>query len=157
MNCTSGEDQPRHQHPRLPRRREAYHGRPEKIDRARRIVRHLNERHELVIATQAIGELFNVLLKAGLERSDARTIVRRHVDRYEIATVDQVCFEQALDLAADHRLQVWDALILTASARVDCELLLSEDMQDGFTVLGITVANAVATRPHPRLAVLLES
>lgn len=128
---------------------------PEKIDRARRVVRHLNDEHHLVIATQALGELFNVLLKSGMDRHDARTITRRYADRYDIAATDRACFDQAFDVAVDHRLQVWDALILAASADAGCELLLSEDMQDGLALLGITVVNAVAKHPHPRLAALL--
>ena len=35
-------------------------------------------------------------------------------------------------------------------------LLLSEDLQDGFTWRGVTVANPFSASPHPLLAGLLE-
>ena len=55
-------------------------------------------------------------------------------------------------LAATHRLQIWDALILATAAGAGCRLLLSEDMQDGFVWKGCTVANPFAAPLHPLLA-----
>ena len=60
----------------------------------------------------------------------------------------------ALELVATHRLQFWDAAILAAAAEAECQLLLSEDMHDGFVWRGVTVANPFASSPHPLLASL---
>ena len=49
----------------------------------------------------------------------------------------------------------WDAVILSAAADASCRLLLSGDLQDGFTWSGVTVANPFAKRPHPLLTALL--
>ena len=46
-----------------------------------------------------------------------------------------------MELATLHRLQSWDAMVLAAAAQAECRLLLSEDMQDGFTWRGVTVRN----------------
>lgn len=54
-----------------------------------------------------------------------------------------------------HRLGIWDALILSAAADAGCRLLLSEDLQDGFTWGGVTVANPFAASRHPLLEALL--
>ena len=61
----------------------------------------------------------------------------------------------ALDLAQDHRLAIWDSLILSVAAEHRCRVLLSEDMQDGFVWSGVTVINPFAARPHVLLAKLL--
>jgi hypothetical protein len=53
----------------------------------------------------------------------------------------------AADLAADHRIGIWDAVILTAASASGCRLLLSEDLQDGLTWGGVTVANPFAGAP----------
>jgi predicted nucleic acid-binding protein len=37
--------------------------------------------------------------------------------------------------------------MLAAAAQADCRLLLSEDMQDGFTWRSVTVRNPFATPP----------
>jgi predicted nucleic acid-binding protein len=57
----------------------------------------------------------------------------------------------ATDLAADHQLTIWDATILAAAAEAGCRLLLSEDMQGGFTWRGVTIVNPFAAIPHALL------
>jgi len=61
----------------------------------------------------------------------------------------------ATDLASDHGLTIWDSVILAASAEAQCRLLLSEDLQDGFTWGGVTVTNPFAPALHPLLAASL--
>jgi predicted nucleic acid-binding protein len=62
----------------------------------------------------------------------------------------------AADLASHHQLGIWDAVVLATAADAGCRLLLSEDLQDGFTWAGVTVANPFSLSPHPLLAALLE-
>ena len=57
----------------------------------------------------------------------------------------------AADLATDHHLRIWDAVILSASAEAGCRLLLSEDLQEGFTWRGVTVTNPFSATPHALL------
>ena len=46
---------------------------------------------------------------------------------------------------------------MSAAADASCRLLLSEDLQDGFTWSGVTVANPFAAARHPLLDALLSS
>jgi predicted nucleic acid-binding protein len=62
----------------------------------------------------------------------------------------------ALDLVVDHRLQYWDALILSASAEAGATLVLSEDMQDGFVWRGLTVVNPYAANMHRKLVAVIQ-
>jgi predicted nucleic acid-binding protein len=39
--------------------------------------------------------------------------------------------------------------MLAAAAQAGCRLLLSEDMQDGFTWRGVTIRNPFAATPPP--------
>jgi len=64
-------------------------------------------------------------------------------------------FDAALDLAVDHRLSIWDAVIFNAAAEAGCRLLLSEDLAEGFTWRGLRIVNPFAASPHPLLARLL--
>ena len=61
----------------------------------------------------------------------------------------------AADLAADHQLGIWDAVILSAASQSGCRLLLSEDLQEGFTWAGVTVVNPFASPRHALLQTLL--
>lgn len=51
----------------------------------------------------------------------------------------------------DHRLGWWDAVVLSAAADARCRLLLSEDLQEGFTWGGVTVTNPFSSSCHPLL------
>jgi len=62
----------------------------------------------------------------------------------------------AIDLAGDHRLSIWDSVVISVASEAGCRLLLSEDLQDGFTWGGVTVANPFASQQHPLLASLLQ-
>jgi predicted nucleic acid-binding protein len=110
-------------------------------------------RQAVVLPAQVLGELHRVLT-AKLRRSaaEARDIVLGWADAYEVADSNWSAMKSAFDLVADHNLQLWDALILSVAAQQQCRLLLSEDLQDGFTWHGLTVANPFNSRKHAVLA-----
>jgi predicted nucleic acid-binding protein len=94
------------------------------------------------LPVQVLGELFRVLIrKSGLSPRQARVIVLRWQKTYPLIETSSSILVAAIDLAADHGLNIWDAVILAAAAETQCRLLLSEDLQDGFTWNGVTVAN----------------
>lgn len=110
----------------------------------------------VVLPVQTLGELFNVLVrKAKRQPARARTAVLSWKDAYETVETSATVMVQAADLAADHGLAIWDSVVLAASAEADCRLLLSEDLQDGFTWRGVTVTNPFSATMHPLLAALL--
>jgi predicted nucleic acid-binding protein len=74
---------------------------------------------------------------------------------FEVVGTTPEIFAQAVDLAVDHRLNIWDAVIFAVASSAGCRLLLSEDMQDGFTWAGVTVVNPFAAKRHPLLLSLL--
>ena len=61
----------------------------------------------------------------------------------------------AADLATDHHFSIWDAVILSAAAEAGCRLLLSQDLQEGFTWKGVTVTNPFSPTKHELLAALI--
>ena len=46
--------------------------------------------------------------------------------------------------------------MISVAAEGGCRLLLSEDLQDGFSWRGVTIANPFAASRHPLLDALLE-
>lgn len=122
---------------------------------ALRLVRALDPEWTL-IPVQALGELFTALVKKG-KRSPAaaRTAVLGWGDAFPLIETSSAVLASAADLANDHRLSLWDAVMLSAAAEARCRLLLSEDLQDGFTWSGVTVANPFAASRHPLLDALI--
>ncbi|MFT4037970.1 MAG: PIN domain-containing protein [Thermomicrobiales bacterium] len=110
----------------------------------------------IVVPVQVLGELFNVQVrKAGQTPAEARAIVLRWQESYETVPTTPEIMAAAMDIAAQHQLRIWDAVILAAAARAGCRLLLSEDLQDGFSWGGVTVVSPFAEPRHWLLASLL--
>lgn len=109
-----------------------------------------------VIPVQVLGELFNVLVrKAGRSRTDARDALLAWRDTFATIETAPEIMLAAADLATDHGLSIWDAVVLSAASQAGCRLLLSEDLQDGFTWGGVTVVNPFTLPRHPLLEALL--
>ncbi len=110
----------------------------------------------VVIPVQTLGELFNVLVrKAKRPPVRAQAAVMSWRDAYPIVETSSAVMVNAMDLACDHGLTIWDSVVMAASAEGECRLLLSEDLKEGFTWRGVTVTNPFAPTLHPLLAVLL--
>ncbi|MGA7960302.1 MAG: PIN domain-containing protein [Candidatus Acidiferrales bacterium] len=95
--------------------------------------------------------------KAGRSTAQARTAILTWRDAFPLIETSSPVMLAATDLATDHQLGIWDAVILSAAAEAGCRLLLSQDLNPGFTWKGVTVANPFATPQHELLAALLDS
>ncbi|MEQ1495893.1 MAG: PIN domain-containing protein [Novosphingobium sp.] len=126
-----------------------------KIGLIRSAVRKLKDGVTFVAPLQALGELFVVLRRSGAEAAAARQTVLEFTEAFGTAATGDDTLLAALDLVVDHKLQYWDALIVSAAVEAGCTLLLSEDMQHGFVVRGMTVVNPLAAKTHPKLEPLL--
>ena len=110
----------------------------------------------VALPVQTLGELFNVLVRKAKRRpARARAAVMSWRDAYSMVETSAAVIVNAMDLASDHGLTIWDSVVLAASAEAECRLLLSEDLQEGFTWRGVTVTNPFAPKLHPLLAALL--
>lgn len=111
---------------------------------------------DVVLPVQVLGELFNVLIRKAKWTPDAaRTAILSWHDAFAVIDTSMGIMAAAADLAHDHQLGIWDAVILAAAAEGGCRLLLSEDLQDGFTWHGVTVADPFASTRHALLEVFL--
>ena len=96
--------------------------------------------HVAVVPAQAMGELFHVLVrKASWPAASARAAVFSWANVASIAETSAAVLLAASDLAANHRMVIWDAIIVAAAAEARCPLLLSEDLQDWKLSDGIPV------------------
>ena len=113
--------------------------------------------HMVVVPAQTLGELHRVLVgKAGRAPAEAKAAILSWADAFDVADSTFEAMRAALDLATDHRMPIWDALILSVAADQQCRLLLSEDFQHGFTWRGVTVVNPFQTPQHALLAAALQ-
>ena len=110
------------------------------------------------LPVQTLGELFSLLVrKAERPSAKARMAILSWRDTFPLIETSAEVILAALDLATDHRLSIWDSVILSAAAESGCRLLLSEDLQEGFTWKGVTVTNPFAVAKHALLTALLDA
>jgi predicted nucleic acid-binding protein len=108
------------------------------------------------LPVQALGELFHVLMrKARREAAGARAAVLGWRDAFSTIETSPTVLLAAMDLSADHQLTIWDAIMICTAAEAGCRLLLSEDLQHGFTWSGVTVINPFVTPRHALLDAVL--
>jgi predicted nucleic acid-binding protein len=125
-------------------------------DRATELISALHG--SILLPLQVCCELHRILVrKAELTPAEATGRIKAWVDQSTTAPASRGAYEAALSLAGNHRLQIWDALILAVCAEAGCRLLLSEDMQHGFVHSGLTVVDPFRHDVHPLLADTLRS
>jgi len=123
------------------------HDEPEKRDRARQILDEEGASGCLVLSTQVLQEFYVTVtrkLARPLSEDDALAAVR-HLATFAEVQIDVDLVEAAIILSRDRQLSLWDALILHAAARGGCKVVLTEDLQDSFQILGLEVVNPFAS------------
>ena len=110
----------------------------------------------LILPVQVLGECFGVLTRKGMARPLARRTILRWRDAFGAADTTAAVLRQAVGLAVDHQLRIWEAIVLATAAEAGCQLLLTEDLRDGFVWAGVTVINPFAVPSHDLLAALLD-
>ena len=115
----------------------------------------LDMRATVVCPLQTFGEAFSVMHRSGRTREQCRETLNIWAARFETVASGESAYLSAINLATDHKLQFWDALIICVSADAGCQLLLSEDLQSGFGWRGLRVVNPFAPELDQRLSRLL--
>ncbi len=97
---------------------------------------------QLVLPLQVLGELHRVLTqKAKWPRPLAQTAINTWMQAYETAPTTPAVLQTALQIASDHQISTWDAIILAVAAEQRCRYLLSEDYHNGFQWQSTRVIN----------------
>jgi predicted nucleic acid-binding protein len=110
----------------------------------------------VLLPAQVLGELMLVLTrKAGRNRERARDAVLGWADSFDVVDSTWASFQSAFDLSANHEFGMWDALVMAVAAENRCRIVLSEDLQHGFTWRGVTIVNPFLSDESPLLAALL--
>jgi predicted nucleic acid-binding protein len=110
----------------------------------------------VMLPAQVLGELMLVLTrKAGRTREAARDAVLGWADSFDVSDSTWASFQSAFDLSVNHEFRMWDALVMAVAAENHCRIMLSEDLQHGFTWRGVTLVNPFLPDQSPLLAAIL--
>lgn len=113
---------------------------------ARNLVQDLWQRRTGSLSTQVLQEFYVVATRRfdpPMRGSEARGIVALYGE-WDLIQIDVVLILAASKLGERHKISFWDALIVEAAVRSGAARLLTEDLQDGRRLGGITIANPFA-------------
>ena len=95
-----------------------------------------------IVMSQTLGELCNSVTR---KRRDLLPTAQRTVSAtgrlYQVVPALPQDFQDALEAHLQHGLQFWDATLWATARRAGCQVLLSEDLQDGRTLGGVLFRN----------------
>jgi len=101
------------------------------LDKAERIADIVNAQlPSLIISTQVLGELYNVLTRKRIfSNTETQSIVSGLTNRTLVVDIDTSKVLQAMELNIRYGYSYWDSLIIATALQSDCSILYSEDMQ----------------------------
>jgi len=118
----------------------------ERRDIARTILDRAIRERSAVVSTQVLQEYFVIVTrKLRVDVKSARRKVEL-ISTLETVRVETGMILEAIDLTRLHSVSFWDALIVRAAAAAGCRRLLTEDLQDGATLAGVSIANPFVGR-----------
>ncbi|MGI8730312.1 MAG: PIN domain-containing protein [Solirubrobacteraceae bacterium] len=102
-------------------------------------------RRRIVVSTQVLMELYAVCSrKLRMQRESAAGAVRA-VALFPVVGTDRELILDAVTLAVDAQLSLFDAAIIAAADRAGCEMLLTEDLNPGQLVGAVEIVNPFAS------------
>ncbi len=111
---------------------------------------------DCVLLLQALGEFFHVTTrKTGLSASNAGIAVERWKAVFPVYAAGEQTLDPAIELVKRHSFSFWDAMLWETARQAGCRLLLSEDLQDGQALGGVTCVNPFAPKNRARIEAVL--
>jgi predicted nucleic acid-binding protein len=113
-----------------------------KTSRARDVIARGIRGGASVLLLQALAEFSNVAIrKAGIPAGEVRTTIDAWRAVIPVRVAEENDLSSALEAVKIHRLAFWDAMIWAAARRVGVRHFITEDLQDGFEMGGVTFIN----------------
>ena len=111
----------------------------------------------IIVPLQSVAETTRWLIKRAKQPLDfASKSAVRWATTYVVQSTDINVMLSAMQLLTQHRLQAFDCIIFASAAEAGADILLSEDMQHGFTWRGVTIINPFLSEPSPLLQKLIK-
>jgi predicted nucleic acid-binding protein len=118
-------------------------GAGDKQARAESLLLELWESRRGRVSIQVLNEYFVTVtrkLKPGMSADEAWADLSL-LQAWAPVPLDWRLVERGRSIHKEHRLSWWDALVVAAAQRCDCEVLYSEDMAHGSTIGGVRIEN----------------
>ncbi len=112
-----------------------------KQDCAKRLIQTVTENDIPVVSRQVLQEFYVAsTTKLGVAPLLAKNILHSF-ENMEVVQIDPYLIGEAIDTSILNQLSLWDSLIVVAAEKAKCELLLTEDLDNGQIIRGVKVEN----------------
>jgi predicted nucleic acid-binding protein len=100
-----------------------------------------------VVSVQVLNEFASVATrKLGLRIAEAAEVLAAVRASCTVVALEERTHDLGMQIAARHRLSIYDAMITAAARLAGCRVILSEDMQDGLLLEGMRIRNPFQRR-----------
>lgn len=114
---------------------------PDKRQRAMALVAKASCAGEAVLSTQVLIELFHVFThKQKMPAATAQVLTRAYA-QWPVIESDLALVHGAVEKSVQHRLSIWDAMIIEAALRAEATTLYTEDLGHGQRFGALAVVN----------------
>ena len=96
-----------------------------------------------VISTQVLQEFYVTLTRkvsVPLKKSQARRILNNYL-AWDVAVNNGETILQAIEIEENYHISFWDAMIVSAAYFKNAAIILTEDLNEGQQIEGITIVN----------------
>ena len=117
---------------------------PAKKERSSELIQAALQNGAGIISTQVIQEFLNVATQKftiPMKPEDSKLYFRLVLNPLCQIYPNLALYENSLDLQAETRYSFYDSLIIAAAIQGGCEILYSEDLQDGQDLRGVRIVN----------------
>lgn len=100
-------------------------------------------KYHCVTSIQVLNELSNVMIKKfRINPTIVLEVVNEIIENCEFSLIDLNTVKKALNILEKYKYSYYDCLIIASALENECNLLLTEDMQNGQTIEGyLTIMN----------------
>jgi predicted nucleic acid-binding protein len=107
----------------------------------------LERRNDIVLSTQVLQEFYVQVTRPTRPGALSHDLACEFIaawKRFRIVEISVELVDAGLDMRARTGFQYWDCAIIAAAQIAGCDTLLTEDMQDGRVLEGVTLVNPFA-------------
>lgn len=110
---------------------------------AKQLISEYGGKGNLILSTQVLQEFYVTVTRMGrslLTKEDAEDIVN-DLAEFPLIQIDKTIISLAMKRHQSNEFSFWDSLIVEAALQSGCNILLSEDMQNGRVIGSLTIKN----------------
>ena len=116
-----------------------------KQDIAKKIITELSD--NAVISTQVLQEFYNVVTrKLNCPKDKAKQLVKNISESFYVHKNSVSDILHAIEINMKTQFSFWDSLVISAAISEGCDVLYSEDLNDGQRVEELTIKNPICIK-----------